>query len=51
MAEERDGESTFSPTKSSKEHLNVEQISQNNFWSLAEDIKRPEKQPIVFEGK
>ena len=50
MAEEQDGETTFSPTNSSKEQLNAEQISQNNFWSLAEDIRRPEKQPIVFEG-
>ena len=39
------------PTNSSKEQLNAEQISQNNFWSLAADIRRPEKQPIVFEGR
>ena len=51
MAEEQDGETTFSPTNSSKEQLNAEQISQNNFWSLAEDIRHPEKQPIVFEGR
>ena len=31
MAEEQDGESTFSPTNSSKEYLNTEQIPQNNF--------------------
>ena len=31
MAEEQDGETTFSPTNSSKEHLNAEQTSQNNF--------------------
>ena len=31
MAEEQDGETTFSPTNSSKEQLNTEQISQNNF--------------------
>ena len=24
---------------------------QNNFWSLAADIRRPEKQPTVFEGR
>ena len=30
-AEEQDGETTFSPTNSSKEQLNAEQISQNNF--------------------
>ena len=51
MAEEQDGETTFSPTNSSKEHLNTEQTSQNNFWPLAEDIRRPEKQPIVFERR
>ena len=51
MAEEWDWETTFSPTNSSKEQLNAEQISQNNFWSLAEDIRQPEKQPIVFEGR
>ena len=51
MAEEQDGETTFSPTNSLKEQLNAEQISQNNFGSLAEDNRRPEKQPIVFEGK
>ena len=31
MAGEQDGETTFSPTNSSKEQLNAEQISQNNF--------------------
>ena len=51
MVEEQDGETTFSPTNSSKEHLNAEQTAQNNFWSLAEDIRRPEKQPIVFERR
>ena len=34
------GETTFSPTNSLKEQLNAEQTSQNNFWSLAEDIRR-----------
>ena len=29
----------------------AEQISQNNFWSLAEDIRHPEKQPIVCERR
>ena len=46
-----DGKTTFSPTNSSKEHLNAEQTSQNNFWSLAEDIRCPEKQPILFERR
>ena len=31
MAEEQDGKTTFSPTNSSKEHLNAEQTTQNNF--------------------
>ena len=51
MAEEYDGETTFSPTNSSKEHLNAEQTSQNNFWPLAEDIRCPEKQPIIFKRR
>ena len=51
MAEKLDRETTFSPTNSSKEQLNAEQTSQNNFWSLAEDIRCPEKQSIVFEGR
>ena len=48
MVEKWDGETTFSPTNSSKEHLNAEQIPQNNIWMLAEDIRHPERQPIVF---
>ena len=51
MAEELDGVITFSSTNSLKEHQNGEQSSQNNFWSLAADIRRPEKQPIVFDGR
>ena len=51
MAEEQDGEITFSSTNSSKEQRNGEQSLQNNFWSIAADISRPEKQPIVFEGR
>ena len=43
MAEEQDGETTFSPTNLSKEHLNAEKTPQNNFWLLAEDIRHPEK--------
>ena len=31
MVEESDVETTFSPTNSSKDHLNAEQIPQNNF--------------------
>ena len=44
-------EITFSSTNSSKEQQNGEQSLQNNFWWLAADIRRPEKQPIVFEGR
>ena len=51
MEEEQDGKITFSSTNSSKEQQNGEQSLQNNFWSLAADIRRPEKQPIVFEGR
>ena len=42
---------TFSSTNSLKEQQNGEQSLQSNFWSLAADIRRPEKQPIVFEGR
>ena len=31
MVEEQDGETTFSPTNSSKEYLSTKQIPQNNF--------------------
>ena len=48
MAEKQDKETSFSPTKSSKDYLNAEQIPQNNFWVLAEDTRHPERQPIVF---
>ena len=51
MAEEEDGEITFSSTNSLKEQQNGEPSLQNNFWSLAADIRHPEKQPIVFEGR
>ena len=37
MAEEEDGETTFSPTNLPKEHLNTEQIPQNNFWGWQKD--------------
>ena len=42
---------TFSSTNSLKEQQNGEQSLQNNFWSLAADIRRPEKQSIVSEGR
>ena len=31
MVEEQNGENTFSPTNSSKDHLNVEGLPQNSF--------------------
>ena len=51
MVKEYDRETTFSPTNSSKEHLNAEQIPQNNFLTLAEDIRHPERQSLVFERR
>ena len=51
IAEEYDGETTFSPTNTSKEHLNAEKIPQNYFWMPAEDIRHPEKQLIVFKKR
>ena len=51
MAEEQDGKTTFSLTNSSKEHFNAEQTTQNNFCRLAEDIRQPEKQTIVFKNR
>ena len=51
MAEEYDGETTFSPTKSSKDHLNTEQMPRNNFRTQKEDTKHPGREPIVFEGR
>ena len=41
----------FLPNKFIKEHLNAELIPQNNFWMPAEDIRNPEKQPIVIERR
>ena len=48
MLEEYNRETTFSPTKSF-EYLYTEQIPQNNFRMLAEDIRHPERQPIDFK--
>ena len=42
---------TVSSTNSLKEQQNGKQSLQNNFCSLAVDIRRPEKQSIVFEGR
>ena len=51
MVEEYDRKTTFSLTNSSKEHFNAEQTPQNNFCRLAEDIRQPEKQTIVFKNR
>ena len=51
IAEEEDGDTTFSPTNSLKDHLNPEEIPQNNFLMLEEDARHPERQPIVFERR
>ena len=50
-AEEWDRETTPPPTNSLKDHLNTEQISQNNFWTLVEDTGHPERQSTVFERR
>ena len=42
---------SFSPTNSTKDHLNVEQLPQNNFWTVAEDTRHPERQPNLFRRK
>ena len=43
MAEEEDRETTFSPTNSSKEYLNAEQIPQNNFLNTGRGHQAPKK--------
>ena len=48
MAEEYDGEMTFSPTNTSKDNLYLEQLPQTNFWTLVEDPRCPERQTNVF---
>ena len=51
MAEEYVGETTFSPTNSSQDHLDAVQIPQNNFWMLSDDTRHPERHPILFERR
>ena len=38
-----DREDTFSPTNSSKDHLNAEQLPQNNFLNAGEGHQAPRK--------
>ena len=49
MVEEKDREDTFSPTNSSKDQLKAEKIPQNNFQTLVEETRHPERQPILFK--
>ena len=49
METEQDRETTFPPTSSSKDHLNAEKLPQNNFGTLAEDTRDPERQAILFK--
>ena len=52
VVEEQDGEAIFSPTNSWKDHLNVEQLPQNNFWMLAKGTRHlSERQPNLFKRK
>ena len=44
MAEEQDLEMTFLPINTSKIHLHVEQLLQNTYWTLAEDLRPPKRQ-------
>ena len=44
MAEEKDMEITFLPTNTSKIHLHVEQLLQNTYWMLAENLRLPKRQ-------
>ena len=49
MVEGYNRKTTFSPTNSSKDHLNTELMPQNNLLTLVEDTRHLERQPIVFE--
>ena len=51
MVEGYNRETTFSPTNSSKDHLNAELIPQNNLLTLVEDTRHLERQPIVFKKR
>ena len=49
MVEKLDGETTFSPTNTSKDNLYVEQFPQNIFWTLGEDARSPERQANLLK--
>ena len=44
MVEEWDVEITFLPRNASEIHLRVEQLLQNTYWTLAEDLRLPKTQ-------
>ena len=50
MAEEQDGETTFSPTNSSTDHLNMEKLPQNNFSTLARTPDTHKGSPMSSQG-
>ena len=44
MAEEEDAGITFLPTNTSEIHLHVEQLLQNTYWTLAQDLRPAKRQ-------
>ena len=50
MVQEQDGETTFSPTNSSRDRLNAEQLPQNNFGTLARTPGTQKGSPFSLEG-
>ena len=46
MAEEWDAEIAFLPTNTSEIHLHVEQLLQNTYWTLTEDLRLPKRQEM-----
>ena len=50
MAEEQDGETTFSPTNSSTDHLNMEKLPQKNFSTLARTPDTHKGSPMSSQG-
>ena len=51
MAEELDRKTSLSPTNLSKDHLNMEQLPQKNFLTLAEDTRHPERKCNLFKRR
>ena len=46
-----DRENNFSPTNSSKDHLNAEQLPQNNFLNAGKGHQAPRKATILFKRR